>query len=280
VAETLEPREVDKPYARRWLTAALTLFLRSPVRFGLLIVFLATLDSAVVSYAQGYSIERKWLEGVGAIALPLVWVIVSAVARGADDGRQTWDALAQIRHRTVWLNALATGAILATINYAVAFSLQWLPGVLGNHEHVEYLRQPGQLLDSIDRSVLLMTFFVGLCYFPLLALVPQISRSQAMDLSRRATDINGRIMLMGARDHPGPRRRRCAERISCIRYRNRRVPDLHGRTELRRLSRHLREAREESAEGSDGAGGRGAPRACESNMNRFMGWAAACLNLP
>jgi hypothetical protein len=36
VSTPLEPHEVDKPYLRRWLRDTLELFVRSPVRFGML----------------------------------------------------------------------------------------------------------------------------------------------------------------------------------------------------------------------------------------------------
>lgn len=44
MSETLEPRIVDKPFARRWLVTTLALIGRAPLRFGCLIALLGLLD--------------------------------------------------------------------------------------------------------------------------------------------------------------------------------------------------------------------------------------------
>jgi hypothetical protein len=163
---TLEPREVDKPFAQRWLRTTFALFLRSPIRFGTLIALLGCLDTAAVSLAKGYVVEKIWIDRVGTLALPLLWVVVSAVARGADDGRLAMQAFKQLGRRSVWAGALGAGAILVTLNWIIAFALQGVRTALGLYKSAAYLQNQGQFLDSIEASVLLMSIFVGLCYFP------------------------------------------------------------------------------------------------------------------
>jgi hypothetical protein len=71
---TLEPREVDQPFAQRWLRATLALFLRSPFRFGILIALLGCLDTSAVNFATGHVIEKVLVDRLGIVALPLLWV--------------------------------------------------------------------------------------------------------------------------------------------------------------------------------------------------------------
>jgi hypothetical protein len=168
--------------------------LRSPIRFGILIALLGCLDTTVVNLAQGYVVERTWADRLGTLALPFLWVLVSAVARGADDRRATMHALGQLRRLPVWVGALGAGTILATVNGIIAFALQGVRARLGLHPPA-YLQSQGQFLDSIEASVILMSVFVGLCYFPLLVLASGISPGNAARLSRQASEINGSITL-------------------------------------------------------------------------------------
>jgi hypothetical protein len=195
--DTLEPREVDKPFVRRWLGATLALFLRSPIRFGILIASLGGLDTTAVHIAQGYVVEKIWVDRLGTLALPLLWVLVSAVARGADDRRLSMEALCQLRRRTVWIGALAAGSIIASLEGIFGFAFQGIhTGLLGLPRSQPYLQNQGQFLDSIEASVIMIAGFAGLCYFPLLVLAPDISPREASQLSRKADQINGSIVLI------------------------------------------------------------------------------------
>ena len=173
-----------------------TLFLRSPIRFGTLLALLGVLDTTAVNLAKGFVVEKIWIDRLGTMALPLLWVVVSAVARGADDKRMTRQALKQLGRRSVWAGALAAGAILVTLNSMIAFALHGVRTSLGPHQSAAYLQTQGQFIASIEASVLLMSIFVGLCYFPLLVLGPAISPIDAVHLSRKANDMNGGGLLI------------------------------------------------------------------------------------
>jgi hypothetical protein len=63
------------------LRDTLELFIRSPLRFGLLIAALGGLDTSAVNMTEGLVIEKEWLQRFGMVLLPAVWTAVSAVAR-------------------------------------------------------------------------------------------------------------------------------------------------------------------------------------------------------
>jgi hypothetical protein len=190
---TLEPREVNKPFAQRWLRDSLLLLLRSPVRFVILIGLLGWLDTLAVNLTNGVVVEKVWVDRLGTLMLPFLWVLVSAVARGADDNQHTWQALAQLRRRSVWIGALVTGVSLAALNWTI-YSVIHGVGVPPNPP--TYLQHQGQFLGSIEASVMLMSLVVGPCFFPLLVLVSKVSPLHARQLSRKASDINGWIVIM------------------------------------------------------------------------------------
>ena len=119
VSTTFEPREVDKPFVGRWLRTTLRLMLRSPLRFGALIILLGCLGSLAVHLAADMPVERAWAERLGVMALPFLWVVVGAVARGADDDRLTKEALLQLSRRPVWIGVIEIGVALALVNWAL-----------------------------------------------------------------------------------------------------------------------------------------------------------------
>jgi hypothetical protein len=171
--------------------------LRSPIRFSILIVALGCLDTTAVNLAQGYVVEKTWVDRLGTLALPFLWVLVSAVARGADDPRSSMDALSQLRRKPVWVGALGAGLITATLEGIIGLAFHGVrTGLLGLPRSSPYLQNQGQFLDSIEASVLMITGFAGLCYFPLLVLAPDISPRDATQLSRKAEEMNGSIALI------------------------------------------------------------------------------------
>ncbi len=192
MSTALEPREVEKPFAQRWLQATLALVVRSPVRFGLLIALLGWLDTSAMNVAKGHVVEKVWADRIGIVTLPLLWALVSAVARGADDNNLTWQALAQLRRRPVWMGSLAVGTGLAALRWIIDSTIHGLGAVWGSHKSEPYLLHQGQFLDSVEASVMLLSIFVGLCYFPLLVLVPEVSPLHARYLSEKADGMNGR----------------------------------------------------------------------------------------
>jgi len=190
---TLNPREVDKPFVQRWLRVAAVLMLRSPFRFGVLIALLGGLDTLTVNVTAGFVIDEVWVDRLGIVALPMLWVLVSAVARGADVRAQTWASLANLGRRSVWLGALAIGVPMAALSWVFYAVLHVATPA---HHFAPYLRQQGDLLASIEASVVLIVGAGGITYCPLLALVPGISAHEARGLSQQADRLNGFIVIM------------------------------------------------------------------------------------
>jgi hypothetical protein len=195
MSATLEPSEVEKPFVRRWLRMTLELFVRSPLRFGGMIALLGVLDQAGVALAQGSGLQRAWIDRLGTVLLPLLWVVTSALARGADDPRQSSAALATLGCKRVWISALRAGASLAVFLWIAFWVLQGLGEILNRHRPQAYLEHPGQLLTSIAVNVLFLQSWVGVCYCPLIVLQPQLSAAEASQLSRKASKLNGHTLI-------------------------------------------------------------------------------------
>ena len=191
MSTTLDPREVDKPFLRRWSRMSFELVMRSPVRFGIVIAVLGWFDTSALTLAQGFVVQKVWIDRIGMFFLPVLWTFISALARGADDASRAWEALAGLRRKRVWGGAFATGATMATLNWIIAWAFHGMAELLSATKPRPYLQHPGQFLDSLAANVMLTCVFVGLCYFPLLVLVPEISSGDARYLSRKASDING-----------------------------------------------------------------------------------------
>ncbi|HTC51071.1 MAG TPA: hypothetical protein VK700_03970 [Steroidobacteraceae bacterium] len=190
MATPFEPREVDKPFIPRWLRLTLQLFARSPVRFGILIAALGWIDTSAVKLADGYVVPKIWIDRIGTLLLPILWMIVSAVSRGADDSHRTWEALSALRRRQVWLGTLSTGATIVIMQWLVRLMLAGVVPLRAQGPQVS-LQHPGEFMESIAANVLITCVFVGLCYFPLLVLGPELSPGDARHLSRKAARING-----------------------------------------------------------------------------------------
>lgn len=190
MSATLEPREVEKPFAQRWLRATLALFLRSPFRFGILIALLGCLDTSAVNFAKQYFVEKVWVDRLGIVALPLLWLLVGAVARGADDNNLTWQTLSHLGRPSVWIGALSAGIPLAALSWFF-HSLFHGFGAVAAHNPSAYLPHQGDFLASVEASVVLIVASLGLTYCPLMALVPGLSASNARSLSNKADKING-----------------------------------------------------------------------------------------
>ncbi len=182
---TLEPREVDRPFARRWLRATTALLLRSPIRFGLLIALLGCLDAFALNFANGYLIEKVWVDRLGIVTLPLLWV-VSAVARGADDNSLTWQTLSHLGRRSVWIGALSVGVGMAVLSWFFHSVFHGF-GAVARHNPPDYLQHQGDFLASIEASVVLIVGSVGLTYCPLLAWYLSSQRFTQVAFLRRPT---------------------------------------------------------------------------------------------
>jgi len=187
----MEPREVQKPFWKRWLRMTWRLFVRSPIRFGILIALLGLFDSSAVNLAYGYIIPRIWTDRLGMLLLPLLFAIISAVARGADDSRQTWKVLQEFLHLRFWLKALAAGGVLVIFDLAVHALLIFSDPIA----KATYTQRPGALLESFAVQTVLVSQFLGICHAPLSVFWPQLSFRETQNLSQSASTVNGRWQI-------------------------------------------------------------------------------------
>lgn len=170
---------------------ALQLLARAPMRFGVAIALLALLDATAVKWLQGILVLKIWMEWLGMLALPFVWALVSAVARGADDQRHTWRAFDGFLRLRLWAGIFVAGACVAAMNW-IAAALLLTKGAASVH----YANRSGQLLATWGGQYFMVYAFFGVCFLPLLVSAPQLSVLEARRLSNRATEINDRRELL------------------------------------------------------------------------------------
>jgi hypothetical protein len=189
VSDFLEPRIVEKPFAKRWVLAALDLLVRSPFRFGILIAALGFLDTTFLRWAQGVLIPRIEMRWLGMLILPFVWALASALARGTDDPRQGSRALAGFTRLRLWAGILYAGAFLVLLTWAVFAFFDWLTpsGLLSSETHISHA---GQFQAWIVAASIFVYSAFGPCFLPLLVLTPGLSAPEARRLSLRAAQIN------------------------------------------------------------------------------------------
>ncbi len=192
MSQLLEPREVEKPCVVRWLRTTAQLFLRSPLRFGFVIALIGFLDTQAVALARGYVVEPVWTDRIGRVLLPVLWALISAIARGADHPGQTLPALRALLTRPVLQGSFGVGLIWAVGNWALDSLIQ-TPASASAHA----LLRPGELADSLVAGALLISIWAGSCYFPLLTLTSGLSVRMALALSEKATQLNGRFAIWG-----------------------------------------------------------------------------------
>jgi hypothetical protein len=166
----LEPRVVEKPYRKRWLRMALQLLARTPLRFGIAVALLALLDATAVKWLQGLVVLRLWIQWLGMLSLPFVWALISAIARGADDRRHTWQAFDGFRRPGLWGGILVAGAYIAALNWVVDSLL-----LTRSAASVHYVNKSGELLGVWGAQYFLVYAYFGICFLPLLVSSPQLS---------------------------------------------------------------------------------------------------------
>lgn len=184
----LEPREVEKPFVKRWLRTSLQLFVRSPIRFSILIALLGWLDASTVKITDGFVIPKIWIQRLGMLLLPLLFAFISAVARGADDTVQTWKTFNAFGRVRIWVGVLGAGAALVALQVVITYIMEAFMGSFMDYQ--KYSRSPGDVLASFGAQTGLVTLSVGLCYTPLLVFWPDLSPKEARRLSRSATQVN------------------------------------------------------------------------------------------
>jgi hypothetical protein len=169
----------------RWIRTTLQLMLRSPVRFSVAILLLGCLDAFVLHLLPN-KIPGPWTRRLGMFVLPLAWVVIAALARGADNSRQNWKALSSLTRPTVWMAALAIGLGMIAVDLVIQQLL--FPGLDGTTESM----RSGRVLDLTSAQAWLVTGLAGICFFPLLVLEPALSFQEVLRLSKSASEVNGR----------------------------------------------------------------------------------------
>ena len=168
----------------RWLQMTLQLILRAPIRFSIAILLLGCLDAYVLHLLPN-TIPWPWARRVGMLLLPLAWVVIAAIARGADNSTQNWKALTSLTRPPVWMAALAIGLGLIALDVVIQRllfpDLDW---------HEEKMRS-GHILELTCAQALMVMGVAGICFFPLLVLEPGLSFPEVRRLSLSATEING-----------------------------------------------------------------------------------------
>lgn len=185
MSQTLTPREVEKPFRMRWLRMALQLMLRAPVRFSVAILLLGCLDAFVLHLLPSV-IPGPWTRRLGMLLLPLAWVVIAALARGADNSAQNWKALTSLTRPLVWTAALAIGLGLITLDLVIQRLL--FPGFDWHDEKMP----SGRVLSLTAAQAAMVMGAAGICFFPLLVLEPGLSFQEVRRLSLSATEINDR----------------------------------------------------------------------------------------
>src|ERR1700722_18634552 len=155
MSTVLEPREVDKPFWKRWLRMTWQLFVRSPVRFGILIALLGWLDTSTVKVTDGFVIPKIWIRYSGMLLLPLLFAFISAVARGADDAAQTWKTFYVFARVRIWVNALGAGAALVALDVVIIYIMEGFLGSFSTYD--KYSHSPGALLTSFAAQTTLVS---------------------------------------------------------------------------------------------------------------------------
>ena len=127
MSETLEPRQVDKPFLGRWVRATLALLARSPATFGAAVALLAIIDLFYTDVVPERLINAGSTLAVGALLLPVFWIAVSLLSRQSDRGfgRSPLPQLAASRH--VWASGLLPGCLLAGVNWLLHWALSASP---------------------------------------------------------------------------------------------------------------------------------------------------------
>lgn len=183
MSETLEPRRVEKPFLGRWIRATFALLAKSPATFGAAVALLSILDLFYIDVVPARLIEASLTLLVGALLLPVFWIVMSLVSRQADRAldRSEVPRLAVSRH--VWVSGLLPGCLLAAVNCLLHWTLP--PG-----------SAYADVIGSYTLNFLLLVGPLGVCYFPLMALAPGLTIFEACQLSKKASRLNSEWIVV------------------------------------------------------------------------------------
>lgn len=136
---------------------ALQLLARAPMRFGAAIALLTLLDATTVRWLQGFVVLKLWMQWLGMLSLPFIWALISAIARGADDRRQTWQAFNAFRRLGLWGGIFVAGAYIAALNWAADSLL-----LTRRAASVHYVNKSGALLGLWGAQYFMVYAFFGM----------------------------------------------------------------------------------------------------------------------
>lgn len=183
MSETLEPRQVDKPFLARWVKTTFALLVSSPATFGAAIVLLATFDLVGSDILPARLIDAGFTIVLGALLLPVFWISLSLLSRQSDRAFRRSDLLQHAASKGVWAGGLLTGCLLASASWLLHLALSASP-VLADYA------------GSCTWNCLLLVAPLGVCYFPLMALAPGLTVIEACQLSKKASRLNGEWMIL------------------------------------------------------------------------------------
>lgn len=189
---TLQPREVDKPFLWRWCRMALELVVRSPIRFGLVVALLGTLDTWAVNAAREYVIPRTMLVELGVGLLPALWTLVAALAYSADKSLGVQQTVARLMRGAVWRGVLFAATVLVGLQILEIGAVAVLPQRF--HDHTAF-GLPGKFVSTFALYATFATAWLGSCYFPLLLHAAKAPWTVLYHLSRRAAQLNNIIVM-------------------------------------------------------------------------------------
>ncbi|MGH8319227.1 MAG: hypothetical protein ACREUL_14830 [Steroidobacteraceae bacterium] len=183
MSETLEPKQVDKPFLGRWVVTTFALLVRSPVSFGAAVALLALFDLLCTDIVPARLIKAGLTLVVGALLLPAFWILVSLLSRQSDRPVDRSALLQLAASTSVWGGGLLPGCLLASVSWLVHWALGASPDI-------------ANLVGSNTWSCSLLVVPLGVCYFPLMALAPGLTVIEACQLSKKASRRNGEWMIV------------------------------------------------------------------------------------
>lgn len=193
MSTTLQPREVDKPFLWRWSRMALELVVHSPVRFGLVVALLGSLDTWTVNVAHEYVLPHALLVELGVGLLPALWTLVAALARSADKSLDIQQTVEGFACGAGWHGVLFAAAVLVGLQILEIGAVAVLPQRF--HDHTAF-GLPGRFVSTFALYATFATAWLGSCYFPLLLHGAKAPWAVLYHLSRRAAQMNDNIIVM------------------------------------------------------------------------------------
>jgi hypothetical protein len=183
MSETLEPRQVDKPYLGRWVVATLALLVRSPASFGAAVALLAILELLGTYVVPVRLIGAGWALIAGALLLPVFWILLSLLSRQSDRAMGRSELLQHAVSGHTWRSGLLPGSLVAAAGWLLHWAFSASPVLT-------------EVVGSCTWNCLLLVAPLGVCYFPLIALAPGLTILEACQLSKKASRLNGESLIV------------------------------------------------------------------------------------